>query len=205
MNSAAPSSSKEELRRSLRERRTLLPAQERQAAATSLAEHVLTWLAEAEPDGAGGLVAAYLSAPPEPGTDELLARLIDAGYDVVVPVCEPQYQLSWVHWLPGVELAKSPRAPLLEPTGPRHHFTALEPFRLVLVPGLGMDVRGNRIGQGGGYYDRFLAQLASEQPGTCALGYLYDEEILDTGSFAVTVLDMPIQGAFTPSGLQQAS
>ena len=200
--SSISSSVKEELRRTLRERRHQVSGQVRRTAAATLAERVLTWLQDASTPDAG-CIAAYLSSPPEPGTDVLLPALIKGGYDVVVPVCEPQYQLSWVRWRPGVELARSPRAPLWEPVGERRHFTALVPFRLVLVPGLGMDVQGNRIGQGGGYYDRFLAQLVLEQPGTDRLGYLYDEEVLPAGSIEATPLDMPLHGAFTPSGLHR--
>lgn len=201
----APSSQvKEELRRTLRGRRLRVSHQEQEAAAAALAKHVLTWL-EAGVVRGTGCIASYLSAPPEPGTGMLLPALVEAGYDVVVPVCEPQYQLSWVHWEAGIELARSPRAPLWEPVGERRHFTALMPLRLVLVPGLGMDELGNRIGQGGGYYDRFLAQLVLEQPDATRLGYLYDEEVLPAGSVEATPLDMPLHGAFTPSGLYQAA
>ncbi|MDF9278883.1 5-formyltetrahydrofolate cyclo-ligase [Arthrobacter sp. EH-1B-1] len=203
-NPTPASRMKEELRRSLRERRRHVAAQEQQTAAAELARHVLTWLNSGTVRGTG-CIAAYLSAPPEPGTEVLLPALIEAGYDVVVPVCEPRYQLSWVSWQPGVELAKSPRAPLWEPVGERRSFTALLPLRLVLVPGLGMDQLGNRIGQGGGYYDRFLAQLVLEQPDAARLGYLYNEEVLPAGRVEATPLDMPLHGAFTPSGLFKVS
>ena len=195
---STPTSRKEELRRTLRERRRRLSVQEQHAASSALAAQVLGWL-EAAPGT--GCIAAYLSVPPEPGTAELLPALTEAGYDVVVPVCEPQYQLSWVRWEQGVELVRSPRAPLWEPVGERRHFTAVMPFRLVLVPGLAGDVQGNRIGQGGGYYDRFLAQLRLEQPDAERLGYVYDEELLTPGIIETTPLDMPLNGVFTPSGL----
>lgn len=199
--SSSPASRKEELRRTLRQRRLQLSDREQHAASAALAGQVLRWL-EAAPGT--GCIAAYLSVPPEPGTGELLPALAEAGYDVVVPVCEPQYQLSWVRWERGVELARSPRAPLWEPVGERRHFTGIMPFRLVLVPGLGMDVQGNRIGQGGGYYDRFLAQLSLEQPDADRLGYVYDEELLTPGIIETTPLDMPLNGVFTPSGLHSA-
>jgi 5-formyltetrahydrofolate cyclo-ligase len=48
-------------------------------------------------------------------------------------------------------------------------------FDVIIVPGLGFTKSGKRLGRGGGYYDRFLAQ----HPEARKVGVCFKEQILD--------------------------
>ena len=50
---------------------------------------------------------------------------------------------------------------------------------LVIVPGLAFDASGERLGRGGGFYDRFLAQPGF-RPGVVRCGVGYDFQIVDS-------------------------
>jgi 5-formyltetrahydrofolate cyclo-ligase len=47
---------------------------------------------------------------------------------------------------------------------------------VVVVPGLAFDTRGNRLGRGGGYFDRFLSRLRRS---AASVGLAFDEQIID--------------------------
>ena len=132
----------------------------------------------------------------------LLEALCAAGHLVFVPVCEAGYQLSWTRWTPGVQKVRSARAPVLEPSGPRVPFACLGEVDGILLPALAVDTTGVRLGQGGGYYDRFLASLASPAgggvPATPTAGVVHEQEVFPPGVLPHDVLDRPVDWVVTP-------
>ena len=72
-----------------------------------------------------------------------------------------------------------------------------EEIDLILVPGLLFDRRGNRMGQGAGYYDRYLADYAGM---TCALAYA--AQVVDT--VIKKPHDVPVKMLCTEEGLIKA-
>ncbi len=118
-------------------------------------------------------VAAYVSVGSEPGTGLLLDALVAAGKRVVVPVVLPDLDLDWAVYSGRESLAPAVRG-LLEPTGERLGVEAIGRADVVLAPGLAVSVAGDRLGQGGGCYDRALARVPA---GTPVAVVLFDDEI----------------------------
>jgi 5-formyltetrahydrofolate cyclo-ligase len=77
---------------------------------------------------------------------------------------------------------------LREPVGG----TVIDPKDLgvVIVPGLAFDERGNRLGRGGGFYDRFLATTPAFRIGVCF-------EVQLASSVPAGPLDVPMDAVVT--------
>ena len=64
---------------------------------------------------------------------------------------------------------------------------------LILIPGVAFDRKCNRLGRGGGYYDRFLAHRKYSQ----LIGVGYDFQLVD--QVPAERHDMRLQGVIVPS------
>ena len=104
-----------------------------------------------------GPVMTYVSMGSEVGTHEIINRSLGAGRRVYVPKINDQNSLEWI-WLRELSELERGRFGVLESRA-----AAVEPHDAptgdapVLVPGLAFTVQGDRLGQGKGYFDRFLA------------------------------------------------
>jgi 5-formyltetrahydrofolate cyclo-ligase len=177
----ATSTGKMALRRRLRQtRRNRLPDRDREAEATALADCVMA-LVEEHTGGRACRVAAFESLPTEPPTHLLVQRLASAGHEVVVPVTLPDRDLDWRVAGTSTPLGRN----------------AIHDSEVVLVPGLAADVHGNRLGQGGGSYDRALTR---RRPDALLVVLLNDGELLSTGKIPTEEHDVRVHVAVTPSG-----
>jgi 5-formyltetrahydrofolate cyclo-ligase len=171
--------------RTTRHRKSLLEVGE---AARGLAEVVL-----ARPEvRRAATVAAYVSIGSEPGTGALLDGLTAAGKRVILQVVQPDLDLDWGTWRGSTGLVPA-RMGLLEPVD-RLGLDAIATADLVLAPGLAVSATGDRLGLGGGCYDRALGRVPV---GTPVAILLYDDEVgLDV---PVDPHDRPVTAAATPT------
>ena len=102
------------------------------------------------------VIATYLSFPHEFQTQGLIEQALKDGKKVLIPKTYPKGRMDFVVYHPQ-QLVKTSFG-LLEPQG---DLEVVDPSQidLIHVPGLAFTREGYRIGYGGGYYDRYLADF----------------------------------------------
>lgn len=122
-------------------------------------------------------VAIYLSFSTEPSTKQIIAELLASGARVLVPAVATDHSLRWFEF-DGVS-TKMGALGFAEPDAVRLPEASLTEADIIFVPALAVDENGARLGRGGGYYDRALAQLILGEKKHCLkVALVYDEEVL---------------------------
>lgn len=156
--------SKSELRARLQAARASRPQD--LAASAVRTQRALSLSGEAE------VVAAYVSRPGEPDTSALIEQLHQSGVRVLLPVLTRSPDWAW--YAGADALRPGPFGipqPTTRPLGPG----ALDLVEWIWLPGLAGTSRGERLGTGGGWYDRAL-DIAG---GAARRGLLlFDDEVL---------------------------
>jgi 5-formyltetrahydrofolate cyclo-ligase len=130
-------------------------------------------------------VLAYFSIRQEPDLSNLWPQLRSRSIPFGVPRCIDN-QLVWHRWEPGNRLVVGAFG-ILEPEAKAPVLQAKD-VGLILVPCVGCDRRGNRIGYGGGFYDRLLAQ--TEWRSIPTVGITFDFGVVE--SFEADEWDQPL-------------
>lgn len=164
-----PSTTKAEIRRAMRQRLRELGA-DRAVKSRAICEAISAHSAF----GNGAGVAVFASLPSEPD----LASLWTYGG---VKFCYPRVSakhMEFVEVEAFEDLVPSSWNPHVHEPG-THRSTIVSPaaISLILVPGLAFTAGGLRLGRGGGFYDRFLAQLPVE---AVKLGVCFDCQVLES-------------------------
>lgn len=182
---------KQALRRELRARRLRVSGDRR--AARQAARHALTLLRALRVRRIG----VYLDYGSELPTGALIDALRRAGVRVAVPRILGPGTMRF-EWLRHDAALRRNRYGIAEPA---RHGTRARRAELdaIILPLLGFDARGTRLGTGGGYYDRWLARPRSAQRPRY-LGYAYAIQQVDL--LPREPWDVPLDAVITEQGVQ---
>ena len=175
-------SNKPDLRQQLIAARRALSADDKAQADARIAARVLQWLLEHQVKVLGG----YLAIAGEPDLSALYAQLPAHGVGLAMPVVLERHQpLVFVRWQAGDALVKDASG-TMAPAARRDY---IQPDA-VLAPCIGFTEGNLRLGFGGGYFDRTLAQT----PRPKAVGIAYAFSKVD---FAAEPHDVPLDAIIT--------
>ena len=99
----------------------------------------------------------YASTPFEVSTDKTTEYCLNHEKTVCFPICLPQHQMAFMP-VSGLSDLISGTYGIPEPRFDADSVIVPSEFDLCIVPALAVDKSGFRLGYGGGYYDRWLAQ-----------------------------------------------
>ncbi|MGI6712135.1 MAG: 5-formyltetrahydrofolate cyclo-ligase [Bacillota bacterium] len=141
------------------------------------------------------IIMAYLPFRNEVDVTLLFPSLWDQGKRIVIPLCDTKNKALIPSELKSMERDLQPGVwGILEPKPGCVRPVAPQEIDFVIVPGVSFDPSCNRLGYGGGYYDRFLPQLRNDAP-KIAVAF----EIQIVADTAPKEFDFPMDGVITES------
>jgi 5-formyltetrahydrofolate cyclo-ligase len=121
-------------------------------------------------------ILMYVSFRSEVNTRRYLDDILKMGKRLILPVVDSKHNVLKLYEIKDTSELAPGYMGIPEPDIRENRRVTIKDINLVVIPGTGFDVKGNRLGYGGGYYDRLLSyeskQLAEvEHIPTVALAF----------------------------------
>ena len=165
---AAPS--KADLRRQVRHQRQFRDPGADES--TRISEHIMDLEDVRSACDRQEVIACYLARDDEPPTRDVINDVRRAGGRVALPRISDD-DLVWVEMTDNTRMVTNTWG-IDEPQGP----PMSTPLAVWIIPALAVDADGYRLGQGGGFYDRALAQRPSEDNALVIAVIFEDESVM---------------------------
>ncbi len=102
---------------------------------------------------------AYVSFRSEVDTTRFLQDVINSGKKLVLPVVDSRHKVLQLYEVKATSELEYGYMGIPEPGVREDREVTLSDVDLVIIPGAGFDLKGNRLGYGGGYYDKLLSGI----------------------------------------------
>lgn len=174
MRKTTPQDPKEALRAQIREARKAIPITTRLDDEEAIAARLLALPAVKHAQVFGVYHAT--------GSEASLAKTVDAlrGLEqmpvIAYPLVVSSEAMVFARFSAGEDLRLLDNPKKLHTDIDHERVIRPEEIDVMLVPGVAFDEHGNRLGQGGGYYDRYLTHL---RPDALTIGIAFDEQIVE--------------------------
>jgi len=122
----------------------------------------------------GHVILFYVSYDNEVYTHEMIKESQKLGKNIVVPVSDKKNKRLILSKLENWYDLKQGAYGILEPFGEKINEVSIDEIDLIIVPGVGFDEHGHRIGHGKGYYDKLL-----ENSKTLNIGLAFEFQIVE--------------------------
>ncbi len=119
-------------------------------------------------------IALYWPMGYELDTRPLISSLDDSNISLGLPLIQPEQNLLFKKWFPNQPLKTSEFGTL----SPYSSSATLLP-NIIVVPIVAFDIKGNRLGRGGGHYDRTYAHLEKLNTNFLYVGFAYSKQCID--------------------------
>lgn len=183
---------RQQIRQQIRQRRRALTPEQQTQFALQAADRMMAY----PPVLLAQTVAVFLSFDGELDTRPLIDQLWRAGKRVYLPVLHPfsPGNLLFLHYHPSSDLVVNPLN-IREPKLDVRDVLPLSQLDVLVTPLVAFDAAGQRLGMGGGFYDRTLQNWRQHrlQP----VGYAHDCQQVD--ALPTEQWDIPLPAVITPS------
>ena len=185
-------SSRQAIRKIIRQRRREITSEQQVHFAERAAARMMAW----PPVVMARTVALFLSFDGELDTQPLIEQLWRSGKRLYLPVLHPfsPGNLLFLHYHPHSDLVVN-RLKIQEPKLDVREVLPLSQLDVLITPLVAFDKQGQRLGMGGGFYDRTLQNW--RKYGLQPVGYAHDCQAVE--SLPVEKWDIPLPAVVTPS------
>ncbi len=191
---------RDEIRQLIRQRRRQLSQDQQHQSALKLVEQCM----QQELFHASQHIALYLSTDGELNTQPLINALWQAGKSVYLPVLHPfsKGHLLFLHYQANTPMTLN-KFGISEPKLDQRLIIPTDQLDVICTPLVAFDDSCQRLGMGGGYYDRTLAPWFHTQVGATPIGLAHDCQQVD--KIPTEKWDIPLPMIITPSQRFSAS